>query len=157
MIRFIAAIDSKRGVADEHGIPWLGKIPSDVHYYHKQVEGFTTLIGYGMYLELKKPLVNPINYVASKRDTKLRDGFILAEDAVEFLQKHTEDVWVLGGAALYASTIHLADELYLTRLDADFKCTKFFPEFEQEFSLTTQSDPITENGITYTFQVWKRN
>jgi dihydrofolate reductase len=29
MIRLIAAVDSQRGVANEHGIPWQGKVPMD--------------------------------------------------------------------------------------------------------------------------------
>lgn len=156
MIRCIAAIDSRRGVADEHGIPWQDKIPSDVSYYHEKIKGYPTIMGYGMYAELSKPLVNPTNYVASKRGTKLRDGFVLVEDAVKFLQNAKDDVWVLGGAALFASTLQLADELYLTQLDGDFNCTKFFPEFKDQFVLAEQSEPITENDTTFCFQTWRR-
>lgn len=152
----IAAIDSKRGVADEHGIPWQGKIPTDVKYYHQKIKGAKTLMGYGMYLELSQPLVNATNYVASRLGTELRAGFILVEDAADFLQNATSDIWVLGGAALFASTIGLADELYLTQLKSDFGCTKFFPKFEMDFSLVEQAEPISENGISFNFQIWKR-
>ena len=156
MIRCVAAIDKKRGLADEHGIPWQGKLPSDVSYYHQKIKGAATLMGYGMYLELSKPLVNQFNYVASKRGTKLRDGFMLVADAVNFLLNAEEDVWILGGADLFASTMHLADELYITRLQADFNCTKFFPEFEQQFTLAHKSAKQEENGITFYFQVWNK-
>ncbi len=156
MIRFIAAIDSKRGIADEHGIPWHGKIPTDVRYYHQKIKGFTTIMGYGMYTELSKPLVNPTNYVASQRGTTLRDGFILVEDAVTFLRNATADVWVLGGAVLFASTFDLADELYITQLTANFNCTKFFPSFESDFTLIRRGEDLSENGVTFRFEVWKR-
>lgn len=158
MIRFIAAVDSAYGIADEHGIPWQGKIPADVRYYHDKIRNYPVLMGYGVYVELSKPMDTAINYVASQRDDPLREGFTLVKDAVEFLEAaKEEDIWVLGGAILFAGTLHLADELYLTQLDGDFNCTKFFPAFKADFSLTSESDPITENGVTYRFQIWTRN
>lgn len=157
MIRFIAAIDKKYGLADEHGIPWQGRLPSDVKYYHDKIRGTTTLIGYGMYKELRKPLVNKVNYVASSRDATLKAGFILVQDAEAFLKAAENDVWVLGGAALFKSTLHLADELYLTRIDADFSCTKFFPAFESEFIRSEVSASNVENGLTFKFEVWQRS
>lgn len=159
MIRFIAAIDSKRGIADEHGIPWQGKIPSDVHYYHGKIKAMpgTMLMGYGLYKELSKPYEGGTNYVAIKDQAEpLRDGFEPVTDAVEFLKNVQGDAWNLGGALLFQSTFELADELYLTKLGGDFGCTKFFPEYEDKFEQVSQSDPITENGITFRFTVWKR-
>lgn len=159
MIRFIAALDSKRGIADEHGIPWQGKIPSDVHYYRKQLE--TTpgimLMGYGLYKELSKPYPGGVNYVATRDESKkLRKGFEPVYDACKFLKNVKGDAWNLGGAVLFQGTLNLADELYLTQLDGDFHCTKFFPEFKEDFALARQSNPITENGITFRFEIWKR-
>ncbi|HLB66591.1 MAG TPA: dihydrofolate reductase [Candidatus Saccharimonadales bacterium] len=53
-------------------------------------------------------------------------------------------------------TFDLINELYITLLEDDFHCTKFFPEYEQAFEKISQSEPITENGITFRFTVWKR-
>ena len=156
MIRFMAAIDEKRGLADDHGIPWRGKLPTDIRYYHQKIKGFDTIMGYGMYMELSKPLVNQTNYVATRRSTELRDGFIIVDDARKFLIEFAKDIWVLGGAGLFASTLDLADELYLTRIDADFHCTKFFPEFEKDFVLKSRSELKTENDITFCFEVWRK-
>ncbi len=157
MIRFIAALDEKLGIADEHGIPWHGKVPSDVHYYHAKVKNDVKLMGYGLYKELSKPLPEGINYVATRnRNEELKEGFKPVYDARAFLQKADSDVWNLGGALLFESTLDLADELYLTRLEDDFNCTKFFPKFDQDFQLASRSEPVIENGITYRFEVWKR-
>lgn len=157
MIRFIAAIDSKQGIADEHGIPWQGKIPGDVRYYHEKIaSGGAILMGYGLYKELSKPFANKKNYVASNRDEELKEGFKLVRDARKFQAEAEDDVWNLGGAGLFASTIDQADELYITQLDQDFHCTKFFPDFKDDFRLVSESEPVTENSITYTFQVWRR-
>lgn len=168
MIRFIAAIDNKMGLANEHGIPWQGKIPTDVAYFRDMTIGSTVMMGAGWYKEQQKPLINKRNIVATRNPEPLRPGFERAEDARKFLKKFKavktsqvdtvrgSDIWVGGGAGLFASTLDLADELYLTRIDADFDCTKFFPDFEDEFELKSSSDPITENGVTYHFETWSR-
>lgn len=156
MIRIIAAVDSKLGVADEHGIPWQGLIPTDVGYFRDKTKGSVLLMGMGFYNELAKPLPNRINVVASRSAKTLRPGFKLVSDARQFLAASKEDIWVAGGAQLFASTLDMADELYLTRIDQDFNCTKFFPQFEQIFVLKSSEKDITENNITFHFEVWQR-
>lgn len=158
MIRFIAAIDNQRGIADEHGIPWQGKIPGDVAYYTSKLKGGIVLMGYGLYRELPHPYAAAKNYVASSdANTKLRDGFELVTDAREFLAQHQADnVWNAGGALLFESTFDLAEELYLTILDGDFGCTKFFPEYSASFEQVSSTEPMTENGVTYRFTIWRR-
>ncbi len=157
MIRFIAAVDDQRGIANDHGIPWQGRVPTDVKYYHDNIKTGTILMGYGFYVELSKPYPGGINYVAVRHQIgPLRPGFAPVNDARAFLQNAKNDVWNLGGAQLFASTIDLADELYITQLRANFNCTKFFPPFKDKFQMVSETKPITENGITYSFQVWRR-
>lgn len=155
MIRFIAAVDNKLGLADEHGIPWQGKLPTDVAYFRSKTINGVVMMGYGWYIEQKQPLPNRRNVVASSNTDPLRDGFESTHDAREFLRNAAEDIWVGGGAGLFASTLDQADELYLTRIDADFNCTKFFPAFEDKFSLFERSPDHQENGITFRFEIWK--
>lgn len=156
MIRFIAALDSKQGIANEQGIPWQGKIPSDVKQFrYKTIHG-NLMMGAGWYKEQQQPLPERRNLVATTSEETLRPGFEKVTDARAYLISTKEDIWVGGGAALFASTLDLADELYLTQLQGDWQCTKFFPPFKDKFELVKESDPITENGITYTFQVWNK-
>lgn len=154
MIRFIAALDSKKGLADDRGIPWQGKTPGDVAQFRDKTIDGAVMMGAGWYKEQIKPLPKRRNLVATSSPEELRPGFEKVIDAHDFLENTKEDIWVGGGAGLFASTLDLADELHLTRINEDFKCTKFFPDFENKFSLKSESDPITENDITYCFQVW---
>ncbi len=155
-IYFIAAIDAKRGIADEHGIPWQGKIPGDVAHFRDSTIHKSIMMGAGWYKEQIKPLPERINYVATSSNDELRPGFVKVPDAREFLINSDQEIWVGGGAGLFASTLDLADELDLTILDAKFSCTKFFPEYEDKFVKFYESTPMTENGITYRFTKWKK-
>lgn len=155
MIKFIAAIDEQRGMANDYGIPWQGKIPKDVKHFRDKTSNSVVLMGFSTYVEFTEPLSDRRNLVASSQNQPLRDGFELVLDARDFLKKSKEDVWVIGGAGLFAQTIDLADELHLTQLEGEFGCTKFFPPFKDRFTLVSESDSITENGITYRFQLWR--
>ena len=213
MIRFIAALDNKRGVADDNGIPWQGKLPTDVGYFRNKTLHGAVMMGYGWDVEQKQPLPDRRNLVATTKPEQLRPGFERVDDARKFLQQFSDknrlsrlsavqgagegrtesynlydegalepatkhsaksisrvassaskqvdaarepDIWVGGGASLFASTIDLADELYLTLIDHDFNCTKFFPQYEKDFELLAQTKPQAENGITFRFTTWKR-
>lgn len=149
-------MDDRRGIADDNGIPWQGKIPKDVEYFREKTEGSTILMGYGTYLEFKKPLPGRRNIVATGKNQKLNNGFESIADGRSFLQQSTEDVWVIGGAKLFASTIDLADELYITQLDGDWHCTKFFPEYQSKFRLVEKGTEYCENDILFRFTVWVR-
>lgn len=157
MIKFIAAIDKNRGMADEHGIPWAGKTPTDVDFYHKCTAHAVAVMGYGTYVEQHHPLSRKRNLVIAKPGTSMEPGFELLENPRQFLQNaknDAEDIWVVGGAMVFTELLDLADELYITQLDAEFRCTKFFPEYAANFERTNRGDAITENGITYHFETW---
>jgi dihydrofolate reductase len=156
MIRFIAAIDEKYGIADDRGIPWLGKLPTDSAQYHQKIRGFPVIMGFGHYKELKHPYPDSENYVATTSEEPLLPGFIAVPDAHQLLEDFQKDIWNIGGALLCESTMDLAGELYITRLERDFNCTKFFPQFETDFKRVETSAPQTENGIVFHFERWVR-
>jgi dihydrofolate reductase len=158
MIRLIAAMDTQRGIADEHGIPWQGKIPTDTKRFHEATANGLIVMGYGTYEEYDKPLHDRENFVVSRPDTgALRAGFVAIPDADRFLDLHAHElVWVIGGAALFKTSLARAQELVLTHLDADFHCTKFFPEFADSFELETADGPHVENDISFRFETWRR-
>lgn len=156
MIRCIVAIDSKRGMADEHGIPWQGKVPADVAHFRDKTSGGIMVMGFRTYEEFDRPLPGRRNLVITHDDKPLRAGFEPIRNVSVFLQEFQEDVWVIGGAKVFADTLGYADELYLTRIEGDFQCTKFFPEFENDFELIQTEEPQAENGITFHFEIWKR-
>jgi dihydrofolate reductase len=65
-------------------------------------------------------------------------------------------VWVIGGAGIFAQSIPAADELFITQLDADFRCTKFFPRFDDDFLPASDLGSHLENDISFRFEIWQR-
>jgi dihydrofolate reductase len=146
------------GVANDGGIPWQGKLPTDAQYFRDQTTVGIILMGYGTYKEFDKPLHDRENFVVARPDSgELKSGFVGVPDAADFLDQHAHDlVWVIGGAALFAQTLARADQLLLTRVVGDFHCTKFFPTFSDAFELQSEASPHVESGITFHFESWQR-
>src|SRR5277367_2000935 len=104
MIRLIAAIDSLRGIATDSGIPW--KLPGDTAYFREKTASGLIVMGRATYDEFAAPLHGRENYVLSRTTTLLRTGFEAIAGLEQLRAAHPdEDMWVIGGAAVYRETI----------------------------------------------------
>ncbi len=111
----------------------------------------------GTYREFTKPLHDRTNYVLTHSTEPLRADFEAVADVDIFLKVHAkEQINNIGGANLFTQTIQYADELVLTQIQADFHCTKFFPEYKDAFTCVDRSEPVTENGVSFCFETWRR-
>jgi dihydrofolate reductase len=156
MIRLIAATDASRGIATDKGIPW--KLPGDAAYFENQTSTGLIVMGWATYNEFSVPLHGRDNYVLTGDQTRLRGGFHPIATLADLTQSHPdEDVWVIGGAFVYAETIDRADELLITQVLEDFHCTKFFPDYATTFTRFEQSKDQEENGVQYRFEKWRRS
>jgi dihydrofolate reductase len=155
MIRPIAAVDSRRGIATDSGIPW--KLPGDTAYFHEKTITGLIFMGWATYNEFAAPLHGRENFVLTTHTGPLRTGFRAVDSLDRLAAAHPDDdIWVIGGARVYAETIAEADELLLTQVFGDFNCTKFFPPYQGDFVLSTQSDVRRDGETSYRFETWKR-
>ena len=132
MIRLIAAIDRKRGIAKHGGMPWF--IPEDEKYFTTQTKmrGGCVLTGGRTFRDTYqgKPLIDRQNYILTHADTPI-EGVILVHDLGKLLDEFKDkELWVSGGAEIFKEIMDAdkADELYLTHIDADCGSDKGFPE-----------------------------
>lgn len=156
MIRSIAALDDCLGLATDNGIPW--DIPADVEHFRTSVVSSDVLMGYATYVEFERPLPGGTNFVLARPGSALRDDFAAVDDLPQFFAvARTGDIWVIGGAQLYALTLPFVEELTLTRVEGDFRCTKFFPPFESSFAMATDAAfPADGDTPAFHFQTWRR-
>ena len=52
----------------------------------------------------------------------------------------------------------MCDRLYVTKMDADLGADTFITNFDEDpdFEIISESEPVTENGITYRFVVYEK-
>lgn len=155
MIRLIAAIDRKRGIGKYGIIPWY--IPEDEQFFTDQTKthGGHVLTGGVTFRKTYKhgPLKDRHNYILT-HDTSPIPGAVVVNDIAKFLEEWGDkDLWVSGGAGVFEEVMRAgkADELYLTHIDADFGCDRFFPEYEKDYKLVEQSEPCEQNGFRFIY------
>ena len=166
MIRDIVAVDERGGMAKGGKTPWF--IPEDLTYFHEQSKRFggNLLIGRGTYEAMKRGLVErhgvgawpPAGrqlYVLTSHDLPDETNVTIVHSLEKFLADMAaagKDVW--NGSIAEVEP----DQIYLTRVHADYDCDKFYPmERLRNFTLI-KSWPGTP-GVDepqYTFEVYER-
>jgi dihydrofolate reductase len=157
VIRLIAALDACYGIADDQGIPW--DVPEDRAHFRRSTAGCSVLMGYGTYVEFAEAMQGRTNYVLTSRREPLRPGFVAVHDLEDALSPAQgapgEDLWVIGGALVFARCLPHADALVLTRIGKDFHCTKFFPPFEDAFVRRSRVAAREDVGFPVLFEEWR--
>jgi dihydrofolate reductase len=79
------------------------------------------------------------------------------EAAVAACNGTTDEVFVIGGAQIYAKALPLAQRLYLTEIRRDFPGDARFPEFERgDWRETARERHRAEEDIEFDFAVYDR-
>jgi dihydrofolate reductase len=155
MIRHIVAFDQKQGIAKSGIQPWY--IPDDEALFQAETKkyGGKVLMGARTFDAIRHPLRERENFVLTHDSTPI-PGAVVVNDLQAFLAEFQGDLWVIGGAEVFAQTLDITDELYLTKIEADFRCDRFYPDYAQGFELASQSEPKAENGFHYRYEIYRR-
>lgn len=154
----IAAADQNNGIGKDGRL--LYDLPSDRRYFRSLTMGKTIVIGRKTLLSFPggKPLPARKNIVLSRDPGFIRDGCTVVHSRTECLAclKDTEEVWVCGGAEIYRLFFSEADEIYLTRIDADKDADAFFPRIDEAFEKTAESPSAEENGTVFRHVIYRK-
>ncbi|MEK7524346.1 MAG: dihydrofolate reductase [Patescibacteria group bacterium] len=164
----IAAADKKLGIGKDNKLPW--NLPGDLAYFNKITKGSgknAIIMGRSTWESLppkRRPLKDRLNIVLThQNDLALPDGAFKAsslDDALKIAAQHNaEEVFVIGGAKVFAETIAhpSCHQIYLTEIDGIFECDTFFPHIDHQKFKNISAGPVQEeNGIRYSFVKYKR-
>jgi len=122
-----------RVIGREGQIPW--HLPEDFRWFKRMTSGHAVLMGRKTFESLGKPLPNRANIVLTRGGdipgvTTIAD--LRSFDPEAFAPK---EVFVIGGAEIYAQLLPLCSDLYLSVVQREVDGDAFFPRFEDEFEL----------------------
>lgn len=157
LISLEAAHAHNRVIATDHGIPW--DLPADQKHWRNLIIGHAIIVGDTTYKE-QGVMAESFNVVISHHgDLKIPHGQVATsvQAALEIAREHeSSEIFVVGGASVFAQTIDLADRLYLTIIDLEVPDgSRYFPEYEANFRLIKSHDG-QDNGLNFKFTVWER-
>jgi len=130
-ISLIAAVARNRCIGKNGGLPW--NLPDDLRRFKELTLGKPVLMGAKTWLSLpKRPLPGRRNVVLSYEKLEGVESYGSVTAALRALAEETE-IWVIGGAQVYAALLPYADRLVLTEIPKDVEGDAFFPAFGPEF------------------------
>lgn len=160
-MKLIAAVDNERNIGNKGGL--LFSLPDDMKFFRETTSGKVIVMGRKTLESFpgSKPLKNRVNIVLSRSGHSV-DGAEFVTSVDELLRKlkeyNTDDVYVIGGAEIYALLLPYCDTALITQVDtvAEEADTKFPILNSGEWELAECSQAHENNGISFKFTTYKR-
>jgi dihydrofolate reductase len=151
VISIIAALGRHRELGMKNELLW--RIPDDLKRFKTLTMGHAIIMGGNTFLSIGKPLPGRTNIVATRVPLPHHEGAIVVssmEDAItEAKAVEEEEIFVIGGAQIYAAALPFADVLHLTLIDDEKEGDVFFPPYEDQFTKKTSEESGEWNGLKY--------
>lgn len=114
-------------IGRDNTLPW--RLPEDLAHFKRTTMGAPIVMGRKTYESIGRPLPGRRNIVVTRSAKLALPGCEIAhslEDA-QRLCIGVEQIFLIGGAQLYADALPSADRLIVTEIDADFEGDAHFP------------------------------
>jgi len=168
-IAIVVAMDTNRGIGKDNKLPW--KLPGELKHFKKlttttQSPNTTNavLMGRKTWESLPKsvrPLPGRFNMVLSRQNLDLPNEtacYHSLEKALSICEspdkKPIETIFIIGGNEIFkeAFKLSVAQSIYLTQIQTNFECDTFLAPFESNYEVISDSSPIDENNVSYSFK-----
>jgi dihydrofolate reductase len=159
MIILIAAVAENNALGKNNDLLW--HLPNDFKRFKEVTSGHHIIMGRKTFESFPKPLPNRTHVIITRQKDFKYEGCIVVsniEKAIDACPKN-EDIYIIGGGEIYAQSIHLADQLDITRVHHSFEADVYFPEIDSEiWELTSKTfHPKDEKHLfDFTFQTFVR-
>ena len=155
---------ARNGVIGQGGVmPW--HLPEDLAHFKRVTLNHPVVMGRRTWDSIPprfRPLPGRTNIVVTRqedwnetgaqRSSSLRDALQKAENSCGT----SSQVWVIGGAQIYAQAMPLADELVVTEIDADFDGDAHAPAIGPEWQEVAREPFESRTGLRGAFVTWRR-
>ena len=129
-MKAIAAMSLNRVIGRGGAIPW--HLPEDFKWFKRTTLGQTVLMGRKTFESLGKPLPGRTNVVVT-RGPDIPGVEIVRDLTALDPANWPGEIFVIGGAEIYAQTLPRCTDLYLSVVFREVEGDAFFPPFEEEF------------------------
>lgn len=129
MISVIVAVAKNGTIGDKNTLLW--HISEDLRNFKRITSGHPVIMGRKTFESLGRPLPNRTNVVISRTTTHIEGCTVVnsLEKAIGLFSAE-EEVFIIGGAQIYAQAMPLADKFYLTVVEHNYEGDTSFPEWD---------------------------
>ena len=161
MLKILVAFDENRVIGKNNSLIW--HLPADLKRFKTLTTGHVIIMGRKTFESIGKPLPNRTTIVISRQADLKIDGAIITHSVEEAILKAKsitrEDIFIVGGAEIYALSLALADQILVTQLHDIFDGDAYFPEIPSEsWEVTENERGITDekNAYQYSYITYSR-
>lgn len=156
MISLIVAHDKNYVMGYENGMPW--HLPGDLKYFKEMTMGKPIIMGRKTFESIGRPLPGRRNIVITRNTAYEAEGIEVVgslEAALE-MAKDAPEIMIIGGAQIFELAMPLADRLYITLINHEFKGDTYFPQYEG-WHRTSCLEPIeAKEGYTFQYCIFEK-
>jgi dihydrofolate reductase len=130
-VTLLAAVARNGVIGVDGGLPW--HLPDELALFKELTLGHVLVMGRRTFESVGRPLPGRTTVVVTRRPDWEAEGVLRAGSVGEALALAREvdaEVFVVGGAQVYAAALPAADRLALTFVDADPEGDTRFPEID---------------------------
>lgn len=143
MIGLIWAEAHNRVIGRGGSIPW--RLPEEQQLFKRTTLGATVVMGRATWDSLPpsvRPLPERRNVVITRDRDWVAAGAVVAHSLEQALAAADGDIWVIGGAGVYAEALPLADRVVRTEVDLDVEGDTLAPPLGDDWR-TVERDPAS--------------
>ena len=158
-ISLIVAMAKNRTIGINNNLPW--RCPEDLKHFKALTMGHHMIMGRKTFDSIGKTLPGRTTVIVTRNQNLSIDGCVIAHSLQDAIDASSEDneIFIVGGAELYAQSLALVDTLYITEIQQDVDGDAHFPEFDpsqwQETSRIAQAQE-TPQPLAYHFVTYQR-
>ena len=161
-MKAIVAVDKNWGIGYNGKL--LEHIPDDMKFFREKTLNRVVVMGRATLESFPngRPLKNRVNVVLSRNAMYQDKDIILCrsrDETLEILSSYNSDnIFVIGGESIYKEFLPYCDQVYVTKIDKEYKADRFFPNLDSDkkWEIINRSEVYSYNDIEYRFCLYNR-
>jgi len=153
-VTLVAAVADNGVIGNDGDIPW--RIPEDFAHFKALTMGHVLVMGRATYESIGRPLPGRTTIVLTRDPAWSADGVRVArslDEALDLAAGIDPEVFVVGGAGVYAQALDRADAQVLTEVHLSPEGDTRYPDFDRAQWRETRREPHLDDEVPFEL-VW---
>jgi dihydrofolate reductase len=159
-INLIFARAANGVIGKNNAMPW--HLPEDLAHFKRLTQGWPVIMGRKTWDSLPpkfRPLPGRTNVVITRQQDWKEPGAVPASSLAEALKLcgQAEEIWIIGGAQIYAQAEPLADRIEVTEIAQDFEGDAFAPQLGSQWREAGREEHVSSGGLKFSFITYNKH
>ncbi len=184
LISLVVAVSMNGVIGREGDMPW--RLLDDLKWFKKNTLHKPIIMGRKTFQSIGRPLPQRVNIVITRDPHFKAEGVEIADTieggikrAKEFLLSAAKksvnanvdggcdggqtgdpiaEICIIGGGEIYAQTVHMADRLYITKVEAEIDGDTYFPEIDSKlWRISSHGKVMKDDRNSHPFELFVYN